>query len=153
MLPGATFVFAGEVLRFEGLRETEAFVSRATASDPMIPSYNGGKFPLSTHLARRVRVMLADRESWRNLPAPVADWLTLQDEKSIIPKPDEVLIETFPRSGRHYLAVYPFEGRLAHQTLGFLLTRRLERAGSPAARLRRQRLRPGGLGAGRPLRA
>lgn len=126
--PGATFVFAGEVLRFEGLRETEAYVSRAAASDPMIPSYAGGKFPLSTHLARRVRGMLADRRSWSNLPDPVCEWLRLQDEKSLIPEPDEVLVETFPRSGRHYLTVYPFEGRLAHQTLGFLLTRRLERA-------------------------
>ena len=130
LAPGATFVFAGEVLRFEALRETEAFVSRAKASDPMIPSYNGGKFPLSTHLARRVRVMLADRRAWTSLPTPVAEWLALQDEKSIIPKPDEVLVETFPRSGRTYMAIYPFEGRLAHQTLGFLLTRRLERAGA-----------------------
>lgn len=128
--PGATFVFAGEILRFEGLRETEAYVSRAQDSDPMIPSYAGGKFPLSTHLARRVRAMLADRKAWGGLPAPVADWLSLQDERSLIPKADEVLIETFPRSGRHYMALYPFEGRLAHQTLGFLLTRRLERAGA-----------------------
>ena len=60
--PGATFVFAGEVLRFEGLRDTEVFVSRASAPDPMIPSYDGGKFPMSTHLAARVRAMLADPE-------------------------------------------------------------------------------------------
>jgi ATP-dependent Lhr-like helicase len=72
--------------------------------------------------------MLADRRSWRHLPAPVAEWLALQDDRSLIPQPDEVLVETFPRSGRHFLTVYPFEGRLAHQTLGFLLTRRLDRA-------------------------
>ncbi|MGQ0672256.1 MAG: ligase-associated DNA damage response DEXH box helicase [Hyphomicrobium sp.] len=128
--PGTTFAFAGEVLRFEGLRETEAYVSRAASSDPMIPSYAGGRFPMSTHLARRVRAMLADRSAWSRLPLPVAEWLALQDEKSLIPAADEVLVETFPRSGRHYLAVYPFEGRLAHQTLGFLLTRRLERSGA-----------------------
>ena len=62
--PGDTFAFAGEVLRFEGLRETDAFVSRAAATDPMIPSYAGGKFPLSTLLAERVRTMLADRAAW-----------------------------------------------------------------------------------------
>ena len=127
---GATFVFAGEVLRFEGLRETEAYVSRATASDPMIPSYAGGRFPMSAHLARRVRAMLADRTAWRLLPGPVAEWLDLQDQRSLIPQASEVLVETFPRANRHYLVVYPFEGRLAHQTLGMLLTRRLERAGS-----------------------
>lgn len=126
--PRATFVFAGEVLRFEGLRETEVYVSRATASDPMIPSYGGGKFPMSTHLAARVRQMLADPTSWSALPEPVSHWLELQRERSIIPGPNDVLIETFPRQGRHYVIVYPFEGRLAHQTLGMLLTRRLDRA-------------------------
>jgi ATP-dependent Lhr-like helicase len=130
LTPGMTFVFAGEILRFEGLAETEAFVSRSPGTDAMIPSYAGGKFPLSTHLARRVRAMLADRGAWRSLPLPVAEWLALQDERSLIPGADEVLIETFPRATHHYLAVYPFEGRLAHQTLGMLLTRRLERAGA-----------------------
>lgn len=130
LTPGQAFVFAGEVLRFEGLKETEAFVSRATADDPIVPSYNGGKFPLSTHLAKRVRALLHDRSSWRHLPVPVSDWLALQDERSAIPQTNEVLIETFPRSGRYHLVAYPFEGRLAHQTLGMLLTRRLERAGA-----------------------
>ncbi len=128
--PGATFAFAGEIVRFEGMRDTEAFVSRSNAPDPMIPSYAGGKFPLSTHLALRVRRMLADRDHWRVLPAPVAQWLELQSEHSAIPAEDEVLVETFPRDKRHYLVAYPFEGRLAHQTLGMLLTRRLERAGA-----------------------
>ncbi len=129
LVPGDTFVFAGEILRFDGLRETEAYVSRTTARDPMVPSYNGGKFPLSTHLAQRVRVMLADHDSWAKLPAPVREWLELQAKHSTIPNANEVLVETFPRAGKYYLVAYPFEGRLAHQTLGMLLTRRLERAG------------------------
>src|SRR5262249_58099232 len=45
------------------------------------------------------------------------------------PAPDQMLIETFPRGAKHYLVAYPFEGRLAQQTLGMLITRRLERAG------------------------
>jgi ATP-dependent helicase Lhr and Lhr-like helicase len=126
----ATFVFAGEVLRFEALRDTEVFVSRASAEDPMIPNYNGGKFPMSTHLAARVRAMLANPSDWPGLPLPVANWLSLQTERSVIPAPDDVLVETFPRGGRHFLVAYPFEGRLAHQTLGMLLTRRLDRAGT-----------------------
>lgn len=128
--PGDAFVLAGEVLRFEGLSETEAFVTRARARDPIIPSYNSGKFPLSTHLAERVRAMLADAGAWARLPAPVAQWLEMQQARSVIPARDEVLIETFPHRGRHYLVGYPFEGRLAHQTLGMLLTRRLDRAGA-----------------------
>jgi ATP-dependent Lhr-like helicase len=128
--PGDAFVLAGDILRFEGMSETEAFVTRASARNPIIPSYNSGKFPLSTHLAERVRTMLADEESWARLPAPVAEWLQLQRLHSVIPARDEVLIETIQHRGRHYLVAYPFEGRLAHQTLGMLLTRRLDRAGA-----------------------
>jgi ATP-dependent Lhr-like helicase len=132
LVPGDTFVFAGEVLRFEGLRENDAIVTRAHARDPKIPSYDGGKFPLSTYLADRVRKLLADPAHWRLLPDQVSDWLRYQAEYSVVPGPDEILVETFPRGNRHYLVCYPFEGRLAHQSLGMLLTRRLERArGAP----------------------
>jgi ATP-dependent Lhr-like helicase len=127
--PGDTFVFAGEVLRYEALVEDRVIASRAAGRDPMIPSYAGGKFPLSTHLAARVRALIADPAHWRHLPAQVADWLRLQQAKSGLPGRDDLLVESFPRAGRHYLVLYPFEGRLAHQTLGMLLTRRLERAG------------------------
>ncbi len=128
--PGATFVFAGQILRFEGLRDTELYVSRSSSPDPMIPSYTGGKFPLSTHLAERVRNMLSEPKSWHQLPKPVSNWLKLQKRYSLIPGREEVLVETFLRGSRHYIVAYPFEGRLAHQTLGMLLTRRLERAGA-----------------------
>jgi ATP-dependent helicase Lhr and Lhr-like helicase len=127
---GDAFTFAGEILRYEGFRETEIFVSRARATDPIIPSYGGGKFPLSTHLASRVRAMLADPRAWPRLPDAVAQWLALQRHHSLIPAPDEVLIETFPRAEQQFLVAYPFEGRLAHQTLGMLATRRLERLGA-----------------------
>ena len=56
------------------------------------------------------------------------DWLSLQRDFSRVPAMRELLVETFPRADKHYLVCYPFEGRLAHQTLGMLLTRRLERA-------------------------
>jgi len=105
-------------------------VTRAKARDPIIPSYNSSKFPLSTHLAERVRTMLADDHAWSRLPSTVADWLRLQQERSAIPGRDELLIETFARRNCHYLVAYPFEGRLAHQTLGMLLTRRLDRIGA-----------------------
>ncbi len=128
MTPGDTFVFAGEILRLEGVKDSEVYVTRSWAKSPMVPSYGGGRFPLSTHLASRVRAMLADSSSWSNLPLPVREWLGLQAIKSALPTTTEVLVETFPREDRHYLVAYPFEGRLAHQTLGMLLTRRLERA-------------------------
>lgn len=128
MTAGDTFIFAGEVLRFEGISGNEVIASRAPPGvDPKIPSYAGGKFPLSTFLAERVRRMLANPAEWPRLPPQVADWLGLQARKSVIPQRSQMLVETFPRSGRHYLVAFPFEGRLAHQTLGMLLTRRLER--------------------------
>ncbi len=130
MLPGDTFLFAGEVLRFEGISEDSVICSRTAAgTDPKIPSYAGGKFPLSTFLAERVRAMIADPAQWGRLGGGVSGWLEAQARKSLLPKASQMLVETFPRGGRHYLVAYPFEGRLAHQTLGMLLTRRLERAG------------------------
>jgi len=130
MTHGDTFLFAGKTLRFEGIRENECFVSNATGDDARIPIYAGGKFPLSTYLAETVRGMLADPDRWHVLPEQVADWLRLQKDKSVLPGRRDLLVETFPRGHRFYLVAYPFEGRLAHQTLGMLLTRRLERAGA-----------------------
>ncbi|HTT49688.1 MAG TPA: DNA ligase-associated DEXH box helicase, partial [Pseudolabrys sp.] len=128
LTPGDTFVFAGEILKYEALVEDEVYVSRSSATDPKVPAYEGGKFPLSTYLAARVRAILAQRESWRALPEQVREWLEVQQWRSLLPKPGDLLVETFPRAAKHYLVCYPFEGRLAHQTLGMLLTRRLERA-------------------------
>jgi len=127
---GDTFLFSGKVLRFEGIRENECLVSEARSQDPRIPAYAGGRFPLSTYLAEGVRAMLDDPQKRAALPAQVRDWLAIQAEKSVLPKRDELLIETFPRGDRFYMVAYPFEGRLAHQTLGMLLTRRLDRLGA-----------------------
>ncbi len=128
LTPGDTFVFAGEILKYEALVEDEAYVSRSTATDPKVPAYEGGKFPLSTYLAARVRAILADNRAWRALPEQVREWLEIQAWRSLLPKAGDLLVETFPRAAKYYLVCYPFEGRLAHQTLGMLLTRRLERA-------------------------
>lgn len=125
---GDTFAFAGEILRYEAMVENEIYVSRSSSPDPKVPAYAGGKFPLSTYLAARVRALLADPKQWDELPEPVREWLDIQTWKSIVPKAGDLLVETLPRGNRHYLVCYPFEGRLAHQTLGMLLTRRLERA-------------------------
>jgi ATP-dependent helicase Lhr and Lhr-like helicase len=128
MVPGDTFVFSGEVLKYEALVEDAVYVSRTTAQDPKVPAYEGGKFPLSTYLAARVRNIVAHPQEWSGLPPQVREWLEIQQWRSQMPGARELLVETFPRANKHYLVCYPFEGRLAHQTLGMLLTRRLERA-------------------------
>ncbi|MEZ5788304.1 MAG: ligase-associated DNA damage response DEXH box helicase [Xanthobacteraceae bacterium] len=130
LAPGDTFVFAGEVLRYHALTEDSAYVTRAAAEDPKVPAYAGGKFPLSTYLADRVRRLLAEPKDWTRLPDQVREWLAYQRALSRVPHAGELLVETFPRADKHYLVCYPFEGRLAHQTLGMLLTRRLERTGA-----------------------
>lgn len=127
LVVGDTFVFGGEVVRYEALMEDEVYVSRSNDASAKVPSYAGGKFPLSTYLAERVRLLLADQRAWKSLPDQVREWLSLQAAFSRVPGPRELVVETFPRADKHYLVGYPFEGRLAHQTLGMLLTRRLER--------------------------
>jgi ATP-dependent Lhr-like helicase len=128
LVVGDTFVFSGEIVRYEALVEDQVYVSRANDRDAKVPAYAGGKFPLSTYLAERVRKLLDDKRAWNALPEQVRDWLVLQKDFSRVPAMRELLVETFPRGGKHYFVCYPFEGRLAHQTLGMLLTRRLERA-------------------------
>lgn len=127
LMPGDTFLFGGEMVAFEAIRDNEAYVSRSYNNNPKIPSYMGGKFPLSTYLAERVRATLADPKSWALLPAQVREWLGLQRDVSLLPGKESLLVETFPKADKYFMVCYPFEGRLAHQTLGMLLTRRLER--------------------------
>jgi len=129
LTPGDAFYFAGEILRLERIDGTDAVVSRTVSEAPRIPTWGGNKFPWSTHLADRVRAMLYDPESWRAYPEQVRFWLEKQREVARIPKPDELMVETFPYQGRYFLVCYPFDGWLAHQTLAMLLTRRLERLG------------------------
>ncbi|MEM9810098.1 MAG: ligase-associated DNA damage response DEXH box helicase [Pseudomonadota bacterium] len=129
LTPGDTFIFAGEILRFEGVVDMDVYVTKSSDNEAKIPSWQGAKLPLSSFLAGRVRMMMDDPSTWSALPDPVREWLDLQKLKSYIPKPDELLIETFPRKNRYFLVCYPFDGRLAHQSLGTLITRRLERMG------------------------
>src|SRR3569833_1216518 len=126
--PGDTFVFAGEILKYETLVEDEVYVSRSNATDPKVPAYEGGKFPLSTYLAARVRALLASPDAWRGLPQQVREWLEIQEWRSLLPKADDRLVETFLRGFKYFLICYPFESRLTQQTHGMLLTRRRERA-------------------------
>ncbi len=126
--PGDTFAFAGLSLEVEGIRDTDILV-RATSKPARIPSYVGARMALTTRLADRVRGFLADPACWQRFPADVRFWLEMQALRSVLPQPGELLVETFPHEGNHYLVAYPFEGWNAHQSLGMLITKRMERAG------------------------
>lgn len=126
--PGATFRFAGLDLEVEAMRETELWV-RAAKRSGQIPSYMGARMPLTTHLSNRVQALLADRAGWVRFPDDVREWLEMQDWRSELPAPGRLLVESFPHQGRHYTVFYTFEGWPAHQSLGMLVTRRMEERG------------------------
>src|SRR4029453_35995 len=162
LTPGDHFFFAGLSLEVERIKDTDIIV-HASKKSARIVTYGGQRMSMSTHLANRVRQMLADRNDWHRFPddvrewlhahgrrapppptparqrlaAPnawhrfpddVREWLEVQDRRSTIPEPHQLLVETFEHEGRHYLCVYSFEGWNAHQSLGMLLTKRMEKA-------------------------
>jgi ATP-dependent Lhr-like helicase len=128
LAPGDHFYFSGLSLEVEQFKDTDIIV-HASSKRARIVTYGGTRMSMSTHLANRVRHMLADRNDWRRFPDDVRDWLEVQDRRSRIPEPNELLVETFPHEGLHYMVAYSFEGWNAHQSLGMLITRRMESAG------------------------
>ena len=125
---GDTFFFAGMSLEVEKI-DTEDLIVRATSRPARIPTYGGSRMPLSTNLANRVRTFLATPAEWSRFPDDVREWLEIQQRRSTLPRPDQLLVETFPREGRHYMVAYSFEGWNAHQSLGMLVTKRMETQG------------------------
>ena len=126
--PGDSFAFAGMSLEVVKLQDMEVLVKAAKAS-AMIPSYGGQRLPLTTHLAERVRSMLVDRAGWARFPDDVREWLEVQDWRSQMPGPGQLLVESFPHGQRFYSVYYTFEGWNANQSLGMLITRRMEDLG------------------------
>ena len=129
MVPGDTFVFAGEILQIRGAgRGRGLCLARDRPKIRKCRPTRAANFrsrPISpSACAASSRI----RRNGAALPAQVREWLEIQQWRSQMPGRRELLVETFPRANKHYLVCYPFEGRLAHQTLGMLLTRRLERA-------------------------
>jgi ATP-dependent Lhr-like helicase len=125
---GDTFFFAGLSLEVEKI-DTEDLIVRATSRPARVPSYGGSRMPLSTSLADRVRAFLSSSAEWGRFPADVREWLEIHQRRSVLPRPGQLLVETFPREGRYYMVAYGFEGWNAHQSLGMLLTRRMEMQG------------------------
>ncbi|NTT85357.1 ligase-associated DNA damage response DEXH box helicase [Tabrizicola fusiformis] len=128
LTPGDTFLIGGEVVRYEKLSELTVEVSRSPGRDPKVAVFSGTKFATSTQLSARILDIL-QQPRWPELPRHTAEWLTLQREVSRLPAPDRLLLESFPHDGREHLCIYGFAGRNAQQTLGLLLTKRMEETG------------------------
>ena len=125
---GDTCLIGGQVVRYEGLREMTVEVTRQAGKTPKIATFMGTKFATSTQLSDSILAYF-EQGDWRDLPRHTADWLALQQTVSRLPQADRLLIETFPHDGRQYLCTYGFAGRNAQQTLGLLLTKRMEELG------------------------
>ncbi|MEM6695338.1 MAG: ligase-associated DNA damage response DEXH box helicase [Pseudomonadota bacterium] len=125
LTPGDTFLIGGKIVRYEGLRETTVEVTRSPYQKPKIATFMGTKFATSTQLSHRILRMFR-QDDWPELPEHTAEWLALQRSVSKLPEAERILVETFPHDGRHHLCVYGFAGRNAMQTLGLLLTQRME---------------------------
>ena len=128
LMIGDHIFFAGLSLEVMRMQDTDVIV-RASSKSARLVTYGGQRMSMSTHLAERVRGYLADDRDWYRFPDDVREWLEVQQRRSILPQPGELLVETFPHEGRHFMCVYSFEGWNAHQSLGMLITRRMESMG------------------------
>ncbi|WP_240309404.1 ligase-associated DNA damage response DEXH box helicase [Sphingomonas ginsengisoli (ex An et al. 2013)] len=125
---GDHIFFAGLSLEVERMKDSDIIV-RASTKEARLVTYGGQRMSMTTHLADRVRAYLASPEEWHRFPDDVREWLEVQQRRSRLPQPDELLVETFPFEKRHYMVMYSFEGWNAHQSLGMLITKRMEKLG------------------------
>ena len=127
--PGDSFMIGGEIVRYENIREMTLQVTRDPGREPRVPLFAGSKLPISTALADRVIAIMADPARWDDLSPSIRDWLRLQSRVSRLPARERLLVESFPSDGKEHLVFWSFAGRNAHQTLGLLVTKRMEEAG------------------------
>lgn len=122
---GDTFLIGGEIVRYEGLKEMTVQVTRNASKRPKIATFSGTKFSTSTQLSERI-LNIFQQDSWPDLPTHTAQWLSLQRERSKLPEPGRLLVESILHKSKFYSVFYGFAGRNAQQTLGLLLTQRME---------------------------
>ncbi len=132
--PGDVFTLAGRNLEFVMIKEMTAIVRKSNASKAIVPSWNGGRMPLSANLGLMLRKKF--NEAWlvaegKAVPdielCALKPLFELQQKLSHIPKEDELLIEQIETGDGFHLFVYPFEGRLVHEAMAALLAFRISR--------------------------
>jgi ATP-dependent Lhr-like helicase len=126
--PGNVFWFAGRSLEFVHFKEMTAYVKKSTATKGIIPSWGGGRMPLSSQLSAVFRDKLDDvahgKETDEETIA-LKPLFQLQQQLSHLPQSHEFLIESFKSREGHHLIFYPFEGRLVHEGMASLLAYRI----------------------------
>ena len=143
LVPGDVFTLAGRNLEFIGIKEMTALVKKSNASKSIIPSWEGGRMPLSANLGFMLRKKLDEAaglftqndpmKKMADTANPAEELLALeplfllQQQLSHIPAAGELLIEHIETKDGYHLFVYPFEGRLVHEAMAALLAYRISR--------------------------
>jgi ATP-dependent Lhr-like helicase len=133
--PGDNFTLAGRILEFVTIKDMTVLVKKATSKKSLVPSWQGGRMPLSANLGIMLRkkfneayAVVQQKDFKTDLEIKVLKPLfTLQQRLSHIPNENELLIEHIETKDGYHLFVYPFEGRLVHEALGGLLSYRISR--------------------------
>jgi ATP-dependent Lhr-like helicase len=128
--PGNTFWFAGRSLEFIKVKEMTAYVKKSTKTKGLIPSWNGGRMPLSSQLSAVFRDKLDEVANGIETDIEVKalkPLFDLQAKLSHLPQSHEFLIESFKSREGHHLLFYPFEGRLVHEGMASLLAYRISK--------------------------
>ncbi len=126
--PGETFWFAGRNLELIHIRGMEVIVKKSKGKKGKIPSWQGGRLPLSSQLSEELRHKVSLLSNHEYLDAelkkikPLTD---LQAERSLVPNENQLLIEYFKSREGYHLLVYPFEGRAVHQGISTLMAWRI----------------------------
>jgi len=128
--PGDNFWFAGRSLEFVRFKEMSAYVQKSNKKKGMIPSWMGGRMPLSSQLSAVLRDKLDEVargvENGVEVEA-LRPLFNIQAAESHLPRRDEFLIESFESRDGHHLFFYPFEGRLVHEGMASLLAYRISK--------------------------
>ena len=139
LLPGDVFTLAGRNLEFVMIKDMTAMVKKSTSSKSIVPSWNGGRMPLSANLGTMLRktfdkafemtgVALTKKEQEAEPElSSLKPLFELQERLSHIPKENELLIEHIETRDGFHLFVYPFEGRLVHEAMAAILAWRISR--------------------------
>lgn len=128
--PGDIFWFAGQPLKLIKVKDMEALVEKAQAQEALIPSWMGGRLPLSSSLASLILRMFENAAQNRYITPELESLrplLKVQADLSVIPRPGIIAVEQFSTRLGYHTLIYPFEGRVAHEAIGSLLAYRLGR--------------------------
>jgi len=128
--PGNVFRFAGRSLEFVKVKEMTAYVRKSNATKGIIPSWAGGRMPLSSQLSAVFRDKLDEVANGIEQDEEVIalkPLFQLQQRLSHLPQSHEFMIESFHSRDGHHLIFYPFEGRLVHEGMASLLAYRISK--------------------------